>query len=84
VILISFPATYNIRYYQGDLYQFVIRPKTSAGNIFEVNSATYDAKFRISTQRSPTTATTLSTVKEDAAIVKSAPTPLLVGPLVLN
>lgn len=47
----SFPATYNINYYQGDTYQFVIRPKTSAGEIFPVTSAAYDAYFRIDIQR---------------------------------
>ena len=48
----SFPATYNIRYYKGDLYQFVIRPKTSAGEIYPIDDTTYFAYFRISTQRS--------------------------------
>jgi hypothetical protein len=47
----AFPATYNIRYYKGDLYQFVIRPKTSAGDIYPIDDATYDAYFRISTSR---------------------------------
>jgi hypothetical protein len=47
----SFPGNYNIRYYKGDLYQFVIRPKTTAGDIYPVDSITYDAYFRISTSR---------------------------------
>ena len=47
----SFPGNYNIRYYKGDLYQFVIRPKTTAGDIYPVDSATYFAYFRISTSR---------------------------------
>ena len=50
----SFPATYNIRYYKGDLYQFVIRPITSAGEIFPISSTAYDAYFRIDTQRGRT------------------------------
>ena len=50
----AFPATYNIQYYQGDTYQFVIRPKTSAGEIFPVTSTIYDAYFRIDTQRGRT------------------------------
>ena len=50
----AFPATYNIQYYQGDTYQFVIRPKTSAGEIFPVTSTVYDAYFRIDTQRGRT------------------------------
>ena len=47
----AFPANYNINYYQGDTYQFVIRPKTSAGEIFPISSTAYDAYFRIDTQR---------------------------------
>ena len=56
----SFPATYNIKYYKGDLYQFVIRPKTSAGNIYPIDDATYFAYFRISTSRSGLSAGTIS------------------------
>lgn len=47
----SFPGNYNIRYYKGDLYQFVIRPKTTAGDVYPIDSITYDAYFRISTSR---------------------------------
>jgi hypothetical protein len=47
----AFPANYNIQYYQGDTYQFVIRPKTSAGEVFPVTPVSYDAYFRIDTQR---------------------------------
>ena len=56
----SFPASYNIRYYKGDLYQFVIRPKTSAGNIYPIDDATYYAYFRISTSRNGDAVNTLS------------------------
>lgn len=56
----SFPATYNISYYQGDTYQFVIRPKTSAGEIFPVTSAVYDAYFYISTGRGTSASATLT------------------------
>ena len=56
----SFPATYNIRYYKGDLYQFVIRPKTSAGEIYPIDSATYFAYFRISTERNGSSTNTVS------------------------
>jgi hypothetical protein len=58
----SFPATYNIRYYKGDLYQFVIRPKTSAGEIFPIDSSTYNAFFRISTARNASASATISGV----------------------
>jgi hypothetical protein len=47
----SFPASFNIRYYEGDLYQFVIRPKDSAGDPFPITSATHDAFFYVSTAR---------------------------------
>jgi hypothetical protein len=47
----AFPANYNIQYYQGDTYQFIIRPKTSAGEIFPVTDTEYDAYFRIDIQR---------------------------------
>lgn len=47
----SFPATYNIRYYEGDLYQFVIRPKDSAGDPFPISDSTHDAHFYVSTAR---------------------------------
>lgn len=56
----SFPATYNIRYYKGDLYQFVIRPKTSAGDIYPIDSSTYNAFFRISTARNASASATVS------------------------
>lgn len=47
----SFPATYNIRYYSGDVFEFVIRPKTSAGDPFPISDSTFKALFYISTQR---------------------------------
>lgn len=47
----AFPANYTINYYQGDIYQFVIRPKSSSGDIFPVTSAEYDAFFRIDIER---------------------------------
>jgi hypothetical protein len=47
----AFPATYNISYYKGDLYEFVIRPKDSAGNPFPVSDTTHTAYFYISTGR---------------------------------
>ena len=55
----SFPGNYNIRYYRGDLYQFVIRPKTSAGEIYPIDSSTYFAYFRISTQRGGSSGNTI-------------------------
>lgn len=60
MIKISFPASYNIKYYKGDLYQFVIRPKTSAGDIYPIDDATYYAYFRISTSRNGDAGDTVS------------------------
>lgn len=61
----SFPGNYNIRYYKGDLYQFVIRPKTAAGDIYPVDDVTYDSYFRISTSRN---GDSLNTVSASTAI----------------
>jgi hypothetical protein len=47
----SFPANFNLRYYQGDLYQFVVRPKTAAGDPFPISDTTHFPFFYISTQR---------------------------------
>ena len=56
----AFPATYNIQYYSGDLYEFVIRPKTTAGDIYPITDSTYTAKFYISQYRgAPTGAATI-------------------------
>jgi len=45
----AFPATYNIQYYKGDVYEFLIRPKSSAGEPFPIDG--YTAYFYISTGR---------------------------------
>ena len=55
----SFPGTYNIRYYKGDLYQFVIRPKTSSGDIYPIDDSTYFSYFRISTARNTSASATI-------------------------
>lgn len=47
----SFPAIYNIQYYKGDVYQFVIRPKQANGDPFPISDSTHNAFFRISTSR---------------------------------
>ena len=56
----SFPATYNLKYYRGNLYQFVIRPKTTAGDIYPIDDSTYYAYFRIATSRAGLASSTLS------------------------
>ena len=55
----SFPATFNIKYYRGDLYQFVIRPKTSAGDPFPISDSTHNAFFYISTSRGGSSGSTI-------------------------
>lgn len=45
----AFPATYNIQYYSGDTYQFVIRPKNVDGTAFNLTG--YSALFTIATER---------------------------------
>lgn len=73
----SFPATYNIRYYKGDLYQFVIRPKTSAGDIYPIDDATYFAYFRISTERNGAPEDTVSgntSISDNAVTCEIRPT----------
>jgi hypothetical protein len=79
---ISFPASYNIRYYKGDLYQFVIRPKTSAGDIYPIDDATYTAYFRISTQRggsSGNTITASTAISDNAVTCEIRPSTALVA-----
>ena len=50
----AFPPTFNFSYYQGDRYEFVIRPKTSNGEIFPLSS--YTGLFTVATDRGNSTA----------------------------
>ena len=45
----AFPATYNIAYYRGDQFDFVINPKNPNGTTFELDG--YSALFIINTER---------------------------------
>jgi hypothetical protein len=45
----AFPGNFNINYYQGDLYEFNIYPKTTNGAPFNLSG--YSVKFYISTTR---------------------------------
>lgn len=47
----AFPGTYNFNYYRGDTYQFRIRPKDAAGNVFTLNN--YSAAFLVADRRGP-------------------------------
>lgn len=50
----AFPANYNFSYYQGDKYEFVIRPKQSNGDPFDL--AGYTGLFTVATTRGDATA----------------------------
>lgn len=45
----AFPGTYNISYYQGDTFEFTIRPKASDGSAFSLTG--YSSKFFIADKR---------------------------------
>lgn len=45
----AFPSTYNITYYRGDSYEFIIRPKNANGGVFDLEN--YSGLFTISTAR---------------------------------
>lgn len=38
-----FPATYSFRYYKGDSYQFILRPKNADGTNFDLTPFMYNA-----------------------------------------
>lgn len=46
----AFPGTYNFSYYKGDTYQFLVFPKDSSGNTFDLSSFT-TSRFTIATKR---------------------------------
>lgn len=45
----AFPATYNFSYYQGDRYEFVLRPKQANGEVFDLSG--YSGLFTVATAR---------------------------------
>jgi hypothetical protein len=49
VITIAFPGSFNFSYYQGDRYEFSIRPKISNGEPFNLSG--YSGLFTIATER---------------------------------
>jgi hypothetical protein len=70
LINIAFPATYNISYYRGDSYNFVINPKNPNGTSF--NLAGFSGLFTISTERgnpAAEVATGTAIVNSEAATV---------------
>jgi hypothetical protein len=46
----SFPGTYNIRYYYGDTLEFRVFPKSSTGEVFDLSTFT-SARFTIAANR---------------------------------
>ena len=47
----AFPGTYNINYYKGDRYEFVIYPKDAAGDVFDLTG--YTSAFSIASSTGP-------------------------------
>lgn len=51
----AFPATYNISYYRGDTYEFVVNPKNSDGTNFDLSGySSSSALFTVSLRSSGT------------------------------
>lgn len=47
----GFPATFNILYYRGDTYEFVIQPKNADGTAFDLTDyPTASAKFTVASR----------------------------------
>lgn len=47
----AFPATYNIQYYRGDTFQFIINPKSADGTAFDLSGFNPTGIFGIATAR---------------------------------
>jgi hypothetical protein len=47
----AFPGTYNINYYEGDTYEFIIYPKTANGAVYSLENQT--ALFKIANYVGP-------------------------------
>ena len=47
----AFPGTYNINYYEGDTYEFIIYPKIANGAVYSLEN--YTASFTIATAVGP-------------------------------
>ena len=47
----AFPGTYNIDYYEGDTFDFIIYPKTATGTVFDLTG--YTSSFTIASATGP-------------------------------
>ena len=56
----AFPGTYNINYYKGDTYEFIIKPKNSSGNDFVVTDVLYSVAFKLAPTRGGPSEETIS------------------------
>jgi len=64
----AFPSNFNFSYYQGDRYEFTMRPKDSAGNIFPLQNYVGSGLFTVATQRgNPSSTVGYGTVAMDVA-----------------
>jgi hypothetical protein len=56
----AFPGTYNINYYEGDTYEFIIYPKIANGAVYDLENQTALFKIANSVGPSPTFSATAS------------------------
>lgn len=76
----AFPGTYNFDYYRGDTFRFVIFPKDSSGNAFNLtpyksaSAPTRDAIFTIASSRgaNPTTSLTSNGSSDLGAVINTS------------
>lgn len=66
----AFPATYNIAYYRGDTYDFILNPKNANGTTFDLSG--YTALFTIAS--SVTASAVTVAAMGDATVSASAGT----------
>jgi hypothetical protein len=65
----AFPGTYNFNYYRGDTFEFIIRPRDSAGDPFPLEG--FDAAFTIADRRGAGTSLDPAEQYEATAIVNT-------------
>ena len=83
----AFPGTYNFNYYRGDTLEFVIQPKNSNGEAFDLSN--YSAIFTIATARGIAGTVATAVVNDVTNIITCTITPsvgraLAAGPLVYD
>jgi hypothetical protein len=80
----SFPGTYNIRYYKGDTLEFRVFPKAANGEAFPLNEFS-SIKFSIAESRGASTIIPgYAAVSEDGKSIVCAITPAISASLLMN